>query len=60
MKFSLIVGILGVMCILFGFVDFCGMFFRYDLTGTPISPVIAGLIGGGLIKLSDKIEKEGD
>ncbi len=37
--------VLGLMCYGFGMVDFAGMFFHYDITGVPWSPIVAGIIG---------------
>ena len=37
--------VLAYLCWAFGVIDFCGMFFGYDLTGVSWSPVVAGVIG---------------
>ncbi len=55
---SFIMYVLGVLCYVFAAVDFLGMFFRYDLTGTTYSPVIAVFIGSGLIKIAEKLEEK--
>ncbi len=34
-------------------VDFCGMFFKYDFTGVPWSPIVFGAIGGLFEYISD-------
>ncbi len=40
---------LGYLAYLFAAIDFMGMFFGYDLTGVPWSPIVAGIIGQALI-----------
>ena len=52
--------VLGVFCYIFAVIDFCGMFGGYDLTGTPVSPVIAGLIGSALIKIGERFGEDDD
>ncbi len=42
--------VLGVLCIVFGLIDFAGMFLGYDLTGVSWSPIVAGVVGGALIQ----------
>jgi hypothetical protein len=59
MKFSVVLIIIGLLCFLFAVIDFCGMFFHYDLTGISFSPMIAGFIGSGLMKWAESLEKEG-
>ena len=49
MKFLCI--FLGVLFEIFAVVDFLGMFFHYDITGVRWSPLVAGGIGGWLIKV---------
>ena len=44
--------LLGYGCYIFAVIDFCGMFFGYDLTGVPWSPIVAGIIGGVLHKVA--------
>lgn len=46
--------ILGYLCYLFAIIDFCGMFFNYDLTGVVWSPIVAGIIGSVLIGIAEK------
>lgn len=41
----LICKLAGWGCYVFAIIDFCGMFFGYDLTGVFWSPILAGLIG---------------
>lgn len=48
---STLLQLLGYLCYAFGIIDFLGMIFRYDLTGTPVSPIIAGVVGTILIKV---------
>ncbi|HMN91348.1 MAG TPA: hypothetical protein PKD70_15365 [Saprospiraceae bacterium] len=43
----------GYLLVIFALIDFAGMFFGYDLTGVDWSPIVAGLIGGFLIKQGD-------
>ena len=50
--------ILGYLCYAFGVIDFAGMFFKYDLTGVSWSPILAGVIGYGLIVWGKKINEE--
>jgi hypothetical protein len=45
--------IIGVLCFVFGIIDFAGMFFEYDLTGTAYSPLAAALIGSFFLKLAN-------
>lgn len=52
--------VLGYMCYVFAVIDFCGMFGGYDLTGTPISPVIAGVIGSILIHFGNSCNDDDD
>ena len=52
--------VLGYMCYVFAVIDFCGMFGGYDLTGTPISPVIAGVIGSILIHFGKSCNDDDD
>lgn len=37
--------VLGFLCETFAVIDFLGMFFGYDLTGVPWSPLVAGGVG---------------
>ena len=37
--------VIGILCIIFGVIDFAGMFFHYDITGVSWSPMVAGFIG---------------
>jgi hypothetical protein len=46
--------VLGYICWGFALIDFCGMFFDYDLTGVSWSPLVAGAIGYGLNYLGNK------
>ena len=46
--------VLGFICYAFGLVDFCGMFFHYDITGVPWSPIVAGLVGSGFVSAGRK------
>lgn len=46
--------VLGYLCILFGVIDFAGMFFGYDLTGVSWSPIVAGVIGSMLVGADKK------
>ena len=50
--------VLGLICYVFGLVDFAGMFFHYDITGVPWSPIVAGLIGSAFIGIGNAKEKE--
>ncbi len=43
--------ILGFLCIVFGVVDFAGMYLGYDLTGVSWSPIVAGVLGGILLNM---------
>jgi len=54
---GIILAILGFLCIVFGIIDFLGMFFHYDLTGLSYTPIIASVVGGVLIKEGSKLEK---
>jgi hypothetical protein len=54
---GIILGILGFLCIVFGIIDFLGMFFHYNLTGVSYSPIIASIVGSVLIKQGSKLEK---
>ena len=45
-----ILKLLGGLCYVFAVIDFAGMFFNYDITGVFWSPIVAGFIGGMLMK----------
>ena len=49
-------GILGLLCCAFAIIDFAGMFFGYDLTGVPWSPIVAGAIGQLLMSAAEDTE----
>jgi hypothetical protein len=46
--------VLGLICYGFGMVDFAGMFFHYDITGVPWSPIVAGITGSILCSIGGK------
>lgn len=52
--------LLGILCFVFGIIDFAGMFFKYDLTGSSYTPLAAGLVGSFLIKLGDSSSSDGN
>ena len=45
--------ILGLICLAFGFVDFMGMLFHYDITGVSWSPIVAGIIGSVFFSIAN-------
>jgi len=51
--------LLGFLCYGFAIIDFAGIFFGYDLTGTPFSPIAAIFLGSMLIKMGGG-EEEGE
>ena len=44
--------LLGYGCYIFAVIDCCGMFFHYDITGVPWSPIVASVVGGILHKIA--------
>ena len=51
----LLLPVIGTGLYIFAIVDFCGMFFGYDLTGYRFSPVVFGLLGQGCWALAGKV-----
>jgi hypothetical protein len=46
--------VLAYICWIFGVIDFCGMFFDYDITGVSWSPIVAGIIGQVFYSMGNK------
>jgi len=52
---AVILVLAGIAAWIFAIVDFAGMFFGYDLTGSRYSPMIAGFVGSILFSLGTQI-----
>ena len=44
--------VIGSLCVVFSLIDFAGMYFHYDITGVPWSPLVAGGVGGVFLKMA--------
>ena len=53
---NIIISLLGMLCYLFAIIDFAGIFFQYDLTGVPWSPIVASFIGSFLMHIGNPDE----
>ena len=51
---------LGYGCYIFGVIDFCGMFFNYDLTGVFWSPIAASILGTLFLNIAKKYDPSAD
>jgi uncharacterized protein YbaR (Trm112 family) len=52
----LLLNLAGYGLLIFAVIDFCGMFFDYDLTGVRWSPLVCSVIGSALIGIGNRSE----